>query len=266
MSDDNPQTTPVIRVRGLRKSFGTQEVLKGIDLDVPPGQVTTIIGKSGSGKSVMLKCIAGLLKPDSGEIYFRGQKIDQHSGRKLKDTFRRKLSYMFQNNALFDSMTVEQNIALPLREKSRLSLKEICGLIIELTEKLDLEREVLPKYPSQISGGMQKRVALARALVTQPEIVLFDEPTTGLDPVRKNTVYEMITKYQERFGFTSLMVSHDIPDVLCISDTIAILDEGSFQFIGEPGQLKETRAPFPGQEKGLGFYNPFKSKILSYLS
>lgn len=266
MSAEMSHRESIIEVRRLAKSFGSLQVLNQIDLDVPTGAVTTIIGKSGSGKSVMLKCIAGLLQPDSGDIRFQGESILHHRSRRLQESFRSRLSYMFQNNALFDSLSVEQNIALPIREKSRLPMKKICERIYELIERLDLDRSVLTRYPSQLSGGMQKRVALARALVTQPDVVLFDEPTTGLDPVRKNTVYDMISRYQKRFGFSALIVSHDIPDVLGISDSIAILDQGQFRFVGKPGDLKETRSPFPGQHDRLGLYNPFKRKILAYMN
>ncbi len=257
-----------IELKGLIKTFGEQEVLRGVDLMVEPGKVTTIIGKSGTGKSVLLKCLSGLMHPDQGEVIYRGTNLtDPHNRDYLKD-FHKGLSYMFQHNALFDSLTVLQNIALPLSEKTRLPRTTIQQRVEEMVDRLDLEQSILTKYPSQISGGMQKRVALARALITEPHIVLFDEPTTGLDPVRKNTVYEMMKRYQERFGFTLLMVSHDIPDVLCISDFIAILDRGKVRFYGTPESLKLTQPPFPPDANGetFGLTNPFKTKILAYLT
>lgn len=264
MATDKPK--PVIEIKGLRKQFGNQVVLDGVDLTVDRGKVTTIIGKSGTGKSVLLKCIAGLLKPTAGQVIYEGKDVWQTGQKRIHEAFLEKLSYMFQNNALFDSLTVEQNVGLPLKEKSRLSPSDIRDKVTALLNKLDLESDILGKYPSQVSGGMQKRVALARALITGPDVVLFDEPTTGLDPVRKNTVYEMISRYQETFGFTALMVSHDIPDVLCISNQIAILDEGVFQFTGTPNQLRDTRPPLPNTTEDFGLSNPFKNKIMAYLA
>lgn len=255
----------LIEISGLRKSFGDHHVLNGVDLSVKQGKVTTIIGKSGTGKSVLLKCVAGLLKPDHGRVRFEGMDIGSESSsasRRMHEI----LSYMFQNNALFDSMTIEQNVGLPLSEKTRSSRTAIREKILELLQKLDLDPDILGRYPSQLSGGMQKRVALARALITDPRVVLFDEPTTGLDPVRKNTVYEMISRYREKFGFTALMVSHDIPDVLCISNHIAILDKGRFQFSGSPGELKDSKPPFPNPSSDLEFQNPYKQKILAYMA
>lgn len=260
------KTDAVIQIKGLHKQFGQNVVLDGVDLTVERGKVTTIIGKSGTGKSVLLKCITGLLKPTGGEVFYEGKNVWQADQKNDHQSFLEKLSYMFQNNALFDSLTIEQNVGLPLKEKSRLAAPDIREKVEELLEKLDLESDILGKYPSQVSGGMQKRVALARALITDPEVVLFDEPTTGLDPVRKNTVYEMISRYQESFGFTALMVSHDIPDVLCISNIIAILDEGKFQFTGTPDQLRDTRPPEQDPDQDFGLSNPFKNKIMAYLA
>jgi len=261
--------SPIIQIKGLHKYFGDLHVLKGIELSVEKSKVTTIVGKSGCGKSVLLKCMAGLMKPEAGEILYQGKNTRDPANHELKNAFLGKLGYMFQNNALFDSFTIEQNVGLPLKEKTKIPPREIREKTVALLGKLDLDENIMKKYPSELSGGMQKRVALARVLITNPEIVLFDEPTTGLDPVRKNTVYEMISKYQEAFEFTSLIVSHDIPDVLCISDTIAILEEGNFKFVGRPEALKETSPPFPGdggKEHEFGLQNPYKNKILAYLA
>lgn len=260
--------TPYIQIRKLKKSFGEQIVLDGIDLEIDENQITAIIGKSGIGKSVLLKCLAGLMEPDSGEILFEGKDINHPAEARPRRHFRQRLSYMFQNNALFDSMTIEQNIGLPLVEKSSLAAGEIRERVQEMIEKLDLRSDIGKSFPSQISGGMQKRVALARALITEPDVVLFDEPTTGLDPVRKNVVYEMIQRYRERFGFTALLVSHDIPDVLCISDKLAILNKGQIQFYGTPLSLRNSRPPFKMStpcEEAFGVNDPFKERILSYL-
>ncbi len=266
MSSITPESKPIIEISGLRKSFGDNHVLTGVDLSVHQGKVTTIIGKSGTGKSVLLKCVAGLLKPNAGSVRFEGDDIWSGASASRNRHMHDVLSYMFQNNALFDSMTIEQNVGLPLSERSRATGLEIREKIEELLQKLDLQPDILGRYPSQLSGGMQKRVALARALITDPTVVLFDEPTTGLDPVRKNTVYEMISRYQEKFGFTALMVSHDIPDVLCISNHIAILDEGRFQFSGSPNDLKDSNPPIPAASSHLEFQNPYQQKILAYLA
>jgi len=204
-------------IRKLSKRFDTQIVLDAIDLEVPLGEHTTLIGRSGIGKSVFLKCIAGLMEPDSGTIV-----LDDPA------TPVPHCSYLFQQNALFDSMTVFDNVGLPVREKEKISQKELKLRVEAMLEKLDL-LDAAQKYPAEISGGMQKRVALARALITQPEIILFDEPTTGLDPERKFSVFEMIRQYRQQFGFTVIMVSHDVPEVFEISDHVAWL-EGGKQF------------------------------------
>jgi phospholipid/cholesterol/gamma-HCH transport system ATP-binding protein len=224
-----------LQIRGLKKHFGTKRVLDGIDLDIARASVTTIIGKSGNGKSVFLKCIANLIAPDGGEILLDG--VAMGSNRRGADqTEGFSFSYMFQNNALFDSLTAFENVALPLREAVGLSATEVAARVNELLEQLDLA-EAGSRYPAELSGGMQKRVALARALVTKPEVVLFDEPTTGLDPERKFGVFDMIADYRERFGFTALLVSHDIPEVFEISDKVAWLDDGKIRFFGDPSGL-----------------------------
>ncbi len=225
----------IIRVRGLEKSFGDNAVLRGVDLDIQPGAVTAIIGKSGEGKSVLLKCISGLLKPDKGSIEI-GCKQDSVIGGP-------RLSYLFQNNALFDSMTALDNVALPLREHSVMKEREIRDKVRQLFDRLDLG-DIGGRYPAELSGGMQKRVALARALVLDPEVVLFDEPTSGLDPLRKNAVFLMIARYQREFGFTAVVVSHDLPDVLFISDYVLTLRGGRIAFKGSPLQLDQSESRF----------------------
>ena len=229
MSDE-----PFLKISDLKKRFGEKRVLDGIHLEVARSSVTTIIGKSGIGKSVLLKCIANLIAPDSGEIELNGQRIEQ--GRRVKKTKAVRFSYMFQNNALFDSMTAAENVALPLLEASDLSKTEIRERVSEMLTHLELA-DSAQRYPGELSGGMKKRVALARALITNPQVVLFDEPTTGLDPERKFSVFEMIADYRERFDFTALLVSHDIPEVFEISDYVAWLDSGVIKFFGKPTEL-----------------------------
>jgi phospholipid/cholesterol/gamma-HCH transport system ATP-binding protein len=226
-----------LKIRGLKKHFGENRVLDGIDLDVDRASVTTIIGKSGIGKSVLLKCIANLLMPDAGQIELDGKSIER-SRRGSGEQDGVSFSYMFQNNALFDSLTAAENVALPLLEASRLKRGEIRDRVATMLKDLELG-DASGRYPGELSGGMKKRVALARALITDPQVVLFDEPTTGLDPERKFSVFEMIADYRERFGFTALLVSHDIPEVFEISDRVAWLDGGKIRFFGKPEELND---------------------------
>lgn len=233
--------TALIELKNVKKAFGSNQVLAGVNLTIPQGKITTIIGKSGMGKSVLLKHIIGLLTPDDGTIYYQGTPLSSMK-RTDKKALKMKFSYMFQGTALFDSMTVFENIALPLKERRAFSKSIIEQKVREKLNQLDLHG-VNDRYPSQISGGMKKRVALARALVTDPEIVLFDEPTTGLDPIRKNAAHSMISDYQKRFGFTGIIVSHEIPDVFFISDHMAMLDEGHIVFQGSPEEIQQSTNP-----------------------
>ena len=232
----------VITIEGVCKAFGDERVLRDVNLCVQRGRVTTVLGKSGAGKSVLMKCVAGLVRPDAGKITVNGEVFGPGRSR-----IPPKLSYMFQNNALLDGMTAFENVALPLLERTRLRRKVVRRRVGELFGRLDLEG-VDDKYPAQLSGGMLKRVALARALAMDPEIILFDEPTTGLDPLRKVSVFNMIDRYQRQFGFTAVLVSHDLPDSLFISDKVAVLDGGRIGFEGAPVDLEaaapEIRATF----------------------
>ena len=233
--------TPLIRLSNIKKTFGKQTILNGVDLTIQKGEITTIIGKSGVGKSVLLKHIIGLILPDSGDIFINGKPLNEMK-KPEKKSFMRKLSYMFQNSALFDSMTVFENVALPLKEKSKLSKVEIKNLVRNKLNLLGLYK-IEDKFPSQLSGGMKKRVALARALITEPEIVLFDEPTTGLDPILKNAVHDMISDYQKKFGFTGIVISHEIPDVFYFSQSIAMLYEGRIIYQASPDDFQKVRDP-----------------------
>ncbi|MEF8823558.1 MAG: ATP-binding cassette domain-containing protein [Desulfohalobiaceae bacterium] len=233
--------TPLIEFRKVSKRFGDKVVLDRVDLSIYAGEVTTLIGRSGEGKSVTLKLIIGLIRPDSGDILYRGKSISLMN-RAERDRFRREVSFMFQSNALFDSLNVRENIALPLQEGSKAKDSTIRERVDHKMRVMDLEGTE-DKYPSQISGGMQKRVALARAIVTDPDTVLFDEPTTGLDPVRKNSVLGMITSNQRDYGFTAVLVSHDVPDVFYISNRIAVLEQGRVIFQGPPQDLEQRDHP-----------------------
>jgi phospholipid/cholesterol/gamma-HCH transport system ATP-binding protein len=232
---------PLIQIKSATKSFGDVRVLDGVNLSIYRAQITSIIGQSGTGKSVLLKHIIGLLQPDSGQVLFNGKPfaaMKKDERRALK----KKFSYVFQDTALFDFLTVAENVALPLVENANRDETKVKEQVKAKLNQLDLY-EIEHKYPSQLSGGMKKRVALARALVTDPDIVLFDEPTTGLDPIRKTAVHSMISDYQQRFGFTGIIVSHEIPDVFFISQRVAMLDEGRIRFEGTPEELQQTTDP-----------------------
>ena len=219
-----------IEVRDLRKRFGQQQVLDGVTLDFPAGKITTIVGPSGSGKTVLLKHLNLLYRPDSGTIIFDGIDVTKLNWRGL-DAVREKFGMLFQAGALFDSMTVFDNVAFPLVEKTNLAREEIGEQVHETLKAVGLEG-MESKYPSQISGGMQKRAALARALVRRPKILLLDEPTTGLDPTRTGAIHQLIRRTQENFQLTAVMVSHDVPAVFQVSDRVAFLHNGRTRLNG----------------------------------
>jgi len=233
--------TPLIEFKNVTKRFDEKTVLDRINLTIHEDRITTVIGKSGSGKSVLLKHIIGLLAPDEGSILFKGRPIREMKESEW-DGYRNQVSYMFQNNALFDSMTVFDNIALPLRQTTDLDRKQIRQKVLSKIEQMEITDAAF-RYPSELSGGMQKRVALARALVTEPSIVLFDEPTTGQDPIRKNSILGMIAHYRKQLGFTAILISHDIPDVFLISDRLLLLWEGKIAFSGTYQGLMTLQHP-----------------------
>lgn len=233
-------TTPLIQLVDIKKCFGTNQVLRGVNLSIYQGKILAVIGKSGTGKSVLLKHIIGLIRQDSGTILIQGTPLDEMPKEK-KRAFKNELSYMFQENALFDSLTVFDNIAMPLVETSLDKKSIIREKVTTRMEQLGLG-PIGQKFPSQLSGGMRKRVALARALVTDPKVVLFDEPTTGLDPVRKRKVHTMIEEYQKQFGFTAVIVSHDIPEIFDVAQHIAMLDEGKISFEGTKDDILHSHS------------------------
>ncbi|MDO8547774.1 MAG: ABC transporter ATP-binding protein [Nitrospirales bacterium] len=233
--------TPVIRLVGVEKALGGQPVLKGVNLEIPRGKVTTVIGKSGGGKSVLLKHMIGLLRPDRGQVLVDGTDITRLSAHDLNEV-RKKFAMLFQGAALFDSLTVLENVAFPLREKTKLKAAEVDHKVLEMLEAVGLTG-MGHKFPAELSGGMRKRAGLARALVMGPEIILFDEPTTGLDPLLARTIHDLILETQRRFGFTAVMVSHEIPEIFGISDYVAMLLDGVIAEMAPPEQFQRTRHP-----------------------
>jgi phospholipid/cholesterol/gamma-HCH transport system ATP-binding protein len=231
----------MIRLTNVHKSFGSQTVLDGLDLDIPDGQVTAVIGPSGEGKSVLLKHIIGLMQPDSGQIEVDGESIINLRRSQL-NRIREKFGMLFQNAALFDSMTVFENVAFPLQEKTRLPKDEIERKVRSALEDVGL-KNVNAKYPDELSGGMKKRVGLARALLLNPKIILFDEPTTGLDPVIKRAIHQLIKDTHEKFGFTAVVISHEIPEIFDIAQNVAMLFKGKIIQFGSPDDIKNSTNP-----------------------
>lgn len=231
----------MIRVVDLYKKFGSQEVLKGVNLEVAKGKVTTIVGTSGCGKTVLLKHLNALLLPDRGSVWIDGTDITQLGQKDLYE-MRGRFGVLFQGAALLDSMTVFDNVAFPLREKTKLGEGEIRKKVEERLDQVGLERMGY-KYPAELSGGMRKRAGLARALVLDPEIVLFDEPTTGLDPVLATGIHQLISRTQKTFGFTAVVVSHTIPQVFEISDYVAILAGGVIEEMKPTPEFKASQNP-----------------------
>ncbi len=229
------KTDAMIVVRDLRRRFGRQQVLDGVNLDCPRGQITTIVGPSGCGKTVLLKHVNLLLRPDSGTIIIDNADVTRLSGRML-DSVREKFGMLFQAGALFDSMTVFDNVAFPLVEKTRLGQSEVERLVRETLAAVGLQG-MERKYPSELSGGMQKRAALARALIRKPKILMLDEPTTGLDPTRTGSIHALVRHTQQQFNLTAVLVSHDVPQVFEISDRVAFMHEGKIRLCGTIGEV-----------------------------
>jgi phospholipid/cholesterol/gamma-HCH transport system ATP-binding protein len=233
---------PAVVVKDLRKSFGPQKVLNGIDLTVARGETLALLGRSGTGKSVFLKLLIGLQSPDSGSILLNGQEITGLKEDKL-DEIRKRIGFLFQHAALYDSMTVEENVAFPLRRHTKLSDAERRDRVHKLLSSVGMEQD-LGKMPSQISGGMQKRVGLARALALDPEIVLFDEPTAGLDPITAAEIGNLISQLKESRDMTSVVVTHDIHGAKSFSDRLVLLNEGKISIEGTFDDLKNSHDQF----------------------
>jgi phospholipid/cholesterol/gamma-HCH transport system ATP-binding protein len=235
-----------IRLVGVRKTFGAQEVLRGVDLEARKGEVTVVIGRSGSGKSVLLKHVLGLLRPDAGQIWLGDQELVGMKERELRK-MRFRCGMVFQHAALFDSMDVFDNVAFPLREHTKLSEREIAERVEGMLAAVGL-RGASHKHVSQLSGGMRKRVGLARALVRGPDFLLYDEPTTGLDPIMTAQIDALIRETQDQNpGLTSLVISHDMHATFHIADHIAMLYEGRIVMSGTPEEFRDTPDPLVRQ-------------------
>jgi phospholipid/cholesterol/gamma-HCH transport system ATP-binding protein len=241
-----PAPPPMIDVQDLYKGFNGFPVLKGVNLKIPEGTTAVILGGSGSGKTVLMKHIMGLFKPDQGQVIVDGRNVSTMSRQELA-VFRQRMGMVFQSSALFDSMTVGDNVAFPLREHNPgLSEPEIQEKVKEKLAVVDLH-DVEQKYPAELSGGMRKRVGLARAIVREPKIVLYDEPTTGLDPLTTESVDEMIIHARERLSVTSVVISHDVGSAFHIADRIAVINEGRIVEEGTPAEVRNTKEPFTRQ-------------------
>jgi phospholipid/cholesterol/gamma-HCH transport system ATP-binding protein len=231
----------MIKLVDVHKTLGKQHVLRGVTLEIPKGKLTTIIGRSGEGKSVLLKHMIGLLQPDRGEVWVEGTEISRLHSKALNDV-RKRFAMLFQGAALFDSLSVFDNVAFPLREKLRTPEPEVTRRVEEKLEQVGLAG-MGHKFPAELSGGMKKRAGLARALVMEPEIILFDEPTTGLDPLMANTIHELILAMHRMFGFTAIMVSHEIPEIFGISDWVAMLDQGKIAAMAPSAEFQRINDP-----------------------
>lgn len=239
------QGPTAVRLVDVHKTLGGRKVLDGISIEIHKGEIFSIIGGSGAGKSVTLKNIVGLMRPDSGSIFLNGLDVARATPREL-DEVRKRIGYVFQNAALLNSISVYENVALPLREHEKVSEAEIRKRVEQVLALVGMT-EAIDKMPSNLSGGMRKRVSLARAIVRNPDIILYDEPTSGLDPVNTSIINELILDMQKKLGVTSILVSHDMESVYRVSNRIAMLFKGKFLKVGTPQEFKETDDPIVRQ-------------------
>ncbi|WP_456381951.1 ABC transporter ATP-binding protein [Hydrogenimonas sp.] len=237
----------MIEIKGLKKRFGSKEVLKGVDLTIPKGKTTVILGLSGGGKSTIIKHIVGLLKPDEGEIWIDGEEIGHADEERIR-VIRKKVGFLFQSGALFDSMNVYENVAFPLREHTRMKEEELRARVVECLEMVALKpKEVIDLFPDELSGGMRKRVGLARTIALGPQILLYDEPTSGLDPITSDLISQMIIHLKKTLGVTSVLISHDIKESFKAGDYFAMLYDGKIIEYGDAEHFRTTTNPYVRQ-------------------
>jgi phospholipid/cholesterol/gamma-HCH transport system ATP-binding protein len=232
----------MISVQNVYKRFGSQVVLDGVSIEIEPGKTTTVVGPSGVGKSVLLKLIMGIMSPDAGEIYIGGDNITKAKSEASKNEIRKQLGVLFQSAALFDSLTIYDNIAFPLLERSGLSASKAHKKVLAIAESLSLG-PYLANYPEQVSIGIRKRVGMARALITEPKILLVDEPNTGLDPLDGQEVYDLINACKNQWGFTGLVISHELPEVFQVSERVAMILGGKIIAEGTPAEMIASTDP-----------------------
>ena len=232
---------PLIHVQDLVQRLGSQDILRGLTLDVLPGETLVLLGKSGGGKSVFLRHLVGLMRPVSGSIVFEGQEITKLKERELEPV-RRKIGMLFQDGALFDSMNVFDNVAFPLRERGERSPVVVREKVAESLAMVNMTGHD-HKMPVNLSGGMRKRVALARAIISPPDVILYDEPTAGLDPIVSDSINRLIRRLQRQLNVTALVVTHDMTSCNHVADRVALLDEGRIRFLGTTAELREARDP-----------------------
>ena len=239
LSATQPAEVPSVELVGVEKRFGSNRVLRGIDLQVLPGRVFTILGGSGSGKSVMLKHMIGLLRPDAGQVFFEGQDVTRLSERQWVQV-RRGFGYVFQGAALFDSLNVHDNVAYPLREHLKMSREELAARVARCLDAVGLPG-IEGRMPAELSGGMRKRIGLARAIALEPRVILYDEPTTGLDPANSRRIGRLIRDLQQRLSVTSVVVTHDLELCFEISDRVSLLVEGRVAFSGTVDEFRHSK-------------------------
>lgn len=237
---------PILKLEGVEKSFGAKQVLRGVDLEVAPGQSLVVIGGSGSGKSVMLKNALGLMTPDKGKIFFDGEDVTKATG-KAREKMRARIGMLFQSGALFDSLTVWENVAFRLINSEGLSRKDAKERAIDTLKKVRLGSDVAGLYPAEISGGMQKRVSLARSIISQPDLIFFDEPTTGLDPITADAINDLILELVRGLGAAAISITHDMASAKKIADEIAMLFEGQIIWRGPATSVYDSGNAFVDQ-------------------
>jgi phospholipid/cholesterol/gamma-HCH transport system ATP-binding protein len=232
-------TQPILELKGVEKSFGSNHVLRGVDIDVAPGRSLVVLGGSGSGKSVMLKNALGLMTPDAGKILFNGKDVTKDQG-KTREAMRSRIGMLFQSGALFDSLTVWENVAFRLLNADKLKRSDAKEQAIENLKKVRLGASVAELRPAEISGGMQKRVALARAIITKPDLIFFDEPTTGLDPITADAINDLILEQVKALGAAAVTITHDMASARKVADEIAMLFEGKIIWRGPASEIDRS--------------------------